>query len=58
VYDVARLSRSMMMDIPRSHPLTLIGSVIHQNPLFTAPEELLLEVRRGRERTAAKMQKA
>jgi hypothetical protein len=56
VYDIARLSGTMMMDILRSHPLTLIGGVVHQNPLFTPPEELLLELHRRRERTASTMQ--
>jgi hypothetical protein len=51
VYDIARLSGEMMMDILRSHPLTLIGGVVHQNPLFTPPEQMLQELRRRRERT-------
>lgn len=45
VYDAARLSGAMMMDILRSHPLTLVGNVIYENPFYTPPEELLREIR-------------
>jgi hypothetical protein len=51
VYDVARLSGAMMMDLLRSHPMTLVGSVIHENPYYTPPEALLAEKRdRGAEK--------
>jgi hypothetical protein len=33
------------MDILRSHPLTLVGNVIHENPFYTQPEDLLHQIR-------------
>jgi hypothetical protein len=48
VYDVRRLSGSMMMDLLRAHPLTVMNGVLHENPFYTPAEELLreLELRR------------
>jgi hypothetical protein len=52
VYDSAKLSGAMMMDILRSHPLTLVGNVIYENPFYTPPEQLLSEIRsRHRDRS-------
>jgi hypothetical protein len=45
VYDIAKLSGSMMMDILRTHPLTLIGGVVQENPFFTPPAQMLQELR-------------
>lgn len=45
VYDTARLSGAMMMDLLRTHPLTLIGGVVQENPFFTPPAEMLKELR-------------
>lgn len=45
VYDISKLSGSMMMDILRTHPLTLIGGVVQENPFFTPPAEMLRELR-------------
>lgn len=52
VYDTAKLSGTMMMDILRAHPLTLVGGVVHDNPFFTPPEQMLAEVRARRGATA------
>lgn len=48
VYDTAKISGSLMVDILRSHPLTLIGNVIHENPFYTPPEQLVEELRSRR----------
>ncbi|QGZ42803.1 DcmR-like sensory protein [Pseudoduganella flava] len=48
VYDTAKLSGAMMMDLLRTHPLTLINGVIQENPYFTPPREMLDELRRRR----------
>ena len=45
VYDMARMSGSMMMDILRSHPLTLVGDIVHENPFYLPASELLAEIR-------------
>ena len=41
VYDVRRLSGSMMMDLLRAHPLTVMNGVLHENPFYTPAEEML-----------------
>jgi MEDS: MEthanogen/methylotroph, DcmR Sensory domain len=54
VYDTAQLTGSMMMDLLRTHPLTLINGVIQENPYFTPPRDMLDELRRrGAASTAA-----
>ena len=45
VYDVRRLSGSMMMDLLRAHPLTVMNGVLHENPFYTPAEELLAELK-------------
>ena len=45
VYDTAKLSGAMLMGLLRTHPLTLIGGVVHENPFFTPPAEMLKELR-------------
>ncbi|HEV7555415.1 MAG TPA: MEDS domain-containing protein [Kofleriaceae bacterium] len=44
VYDVRRLSGSMVMDLLRAHPLTVMNGVLHENPFYTPAEELLREL--------------
>jgi hypothetical protein len=34
-----------MMDILRTHPLTLIGGVVQENPFYTPPAQMLQELR-------------
>lgn len=53
VYDMSRLSGSMMMDILRSHPLTLVGDIVHENPFYMPATALLGELRSRRARPAA-----
>ena len=50
VYDMAKLSGSMMMDLLRTHPLTLINGVVQENPFFTPPVEMLRELKDRRRR--------
>lgn len=53
VYDIAKLSGAMMMDLLRTHPLTLIGGVVQENPFFTPPAEMLEELRSRKASKAA-----
>jgi len=53
VYDVNRLSGSLMMDVMRAHPLILMNGVVHRNPFFTTPEAMLEEVRSRKAMVAA-----
>ena len=45
VYDLSRMNGQMMMDVLRTHPLTLIGGVLHENPFYTPSEMFLRELR-------------
>ena len=45
VYDVRRLSGSMMMDLLRAHPLAVMNGVVQENPFFTPAEEMLRDLR-------------
>lgn len=53
VYDAAQLTGSMMLDILRCHPLTLVNGVVQENPFFTPPEVFLEELRTRARRIAA-----
>lgn len=44
VYDLNRHSGSVVMDILRTHPMVIIGGVLQENPLYTPPNEFLLEL--------------
>jgi hypothetical protein len=46
VYDVRRLSGSMMMDLLRAHPLTVMNGVVYENPFYTPADEMLRDIRR------------
>lgn len=48
VYDVTRLNGSMMMDLLRAHPLTVMNGVLHENPFYTPAEELLRDLQHRR----------
>lgn len=47
MYDVTKVSGDMVIDIMRTHPLVLIGDVLHENPFYVSPEQFLRE-RAGR----------
>lgn len=48
VYDVGRLSGSLLMDLLRAHPLTVMNGIVHENPFYTPAEALLRELERRR----------
>jgi hypothetical protein len=48
VYDVRRLSGSLVVDLLRAHPLTVMNGVLHENPFYTPAEELLRELEQRR----------
>lgn len=50
VYDMAKLSGSMVMDLLRTHPLTLINGVVQENPFFTPPSEMVKELKARKNR--------
>jgi len=48
VYDVRRLNGSMMMDLLRAHPLTVMNGVLHENPFYTPASEMLRDIQHRR----------
>jgi hypothetical protein len=44
-YDLAKIGAGVAMDVLRTHPLAVIGGILHENPFFVPPDELLREVR-------------
>ena len=48
VYDVRKLSGSLVMDLLRAHPLTVMNGVLHENPFYTPADEMLNELQRRR----------
>lgn len=45
VYDIEKLTGAMMMDLLRTHPLTLIGGGVQDNPFYIHPAAALEELR-------------
>ena len=45
---VRKLSGSMVVDLLRAHPLTVMNGVLHENPFYTPAEELLRELQQRR----------
>jgi hypothetical protein len=42
-YDVGQFDGSFVVEILRTHPMVLIGGVLHENPFFVPPTEFLHE---------------
>jgi hypothetical protein len=47
VYDLKKMRGDLAIDIMRTHPIVLIGDVLHENPFFIPPSEFLRERRGG-----------
>jgi hypothetical protein len=46
-YDLSRFGAGVAMDILRTHPVAIIGGLVHENPFYVPPDDFLAE-RRGR----------
>lgn len=46
-YDLSRFGAGVAMDILRTHPVAIVGGLVHENPFYVPPDEFLAE-RRGR----------
>ena len=42
-YDLTRFSGEFIVDVMRTHPMTLIDGALHENPYFVPPEEFIRE---------------
>lgn len=45
VYDVAKFSAALVMDVLRTHPFVLMGGGLRENPFYVPPGEFLKELR-------------
>jgi hypothetical protein len=43
-YDLDKFGAATVIDALRTHPIVLIGGIVHRNPFYVSPEELLKEV--------------
>ena len=41
VYDLSKFGGATVLDMVRTHPLVIIGGILHQNPFFVPPDEFL-----------------
>ena len=44
-YDLRRFVGSVIIDALKSHPLSIIGNAVLQNPYYLDPEDFLREIR-------------
>jgi hypothetical protein len=49
-YRLGQFRGDEVVDIMRTHPMVIIGGILHQNPFFVPPEEFLSEFRQRRSR--------
>ena len=47
-YDLTKFGAGIVVDILRTHPMVIIGGLLHENPFCTPPEEFLQELRTRR----------
>jgi hypothetical protein len=47
-YDLSKFSASVAIDAMRTHPLLIVGGLLHENPFFVPPEQFLLEIKERR----------
>ncbi len=43
-YDLRSVGGEVVLDALRTHPLCIVGELVHQNPFYTSPEEFLREI--------------
>jgi MEDS: MEthanogen/methylotroph, DcmR Sensory domain len=49
-YHLGQFRGDEVIDIMRTHPMVVIGGILHQNPFYIPPDEFLLEFRQRRAR--------
>jgi MEDS: MEthanogen/methylotroph, DcmR Sensory domain len=47
-YDLTKFSGEFIVDVMRTHPMTLLDGTLHENPYFVPPEEFIFELRNRR----------
>jgi DcmR-like sensory protein len=48
VYDIAKFSGDVIVDILRTHPMVISGGTLQENPFFVPPDEFLPKLRERR----------
>jgi len=51
-YNLAKFGGDIVMDMVRTHPMVIIGGILHQNPFYLPPERFLREFRQRRRERA------
>ncbi|MDM0015889.1 MEDS domain-containing protein [Variovorax sp. J22P168] len=49
MYDLSKTSAALMADVLRTHPVTILGGVLHENPFFTPADQFITELRARKE---------
>jgi hypothetical protein len=49
-YHLGQFAGDAVIDIMRTHPMVIIGGILHQNPYYIPPDEFLREFRQRRAR--------
>jgi len=44
-YDLTKTRATMAIDIMRTHPVVIMGGLVHENPFFVPPDQFLREIR-------------
>jgi hypothetical protein len=47
-YNMSKFGASVIMDALRTHPVVIIGGLLHENPFFVPPDQFLDEIRERR----------
>jgi hypothetical protein len=47
-YDLMKFGASVMIDALRTHPVVIISGLLHENPFYVSPDQLLPEIRERR----------
>jgi len=58
VYDLAKFSGDIVMDVMRTHPMIIVGGILQQNPFFVPPQEFLQELYQRRAEQARSLRTA
>jgi hypothetical protein len=48
IYDLAKFGGDTVIDIMRTHPMVIIGGILHSNPFYVPPQVFLREFRERR----------
>lgn len=52
VYSTTMFGADFLFDILRSHPMAIVGGVLHENPYFIPPDEFLAELTERRQESS------